>query len=97
MNPKAFSNAFYDWVKDVHICELAGKQINIDGKTLRGALNKKGNCNVHIVHAWVHEEGMKWSEKVGQFLTKIRWETRLKTARTLPVFALLSFTPITHF
>ena len=58
MNPKAFSNAFYDWVKDVHICELAGKQINIDGKTLRGALNQKGNCNVHIVHAWVHEEGM---------------------------------------
>lgn len=58
MNPTAFSNAFYDWVKDVHICELAGKQINVDGKTLRGALNKKGNCNIHIVHAWVHEEGM---------------------------------------
>ena len=49
---------FYDWIKDVHICDLAGKQINIDGKTLRGALNKKGNCNIHIVHAWVHEEGM---------------------------------------
>lgn len=58
MNPTAFSTAFYDWVKDVHICELAGKQINVDGKTLRGALNKKGNCNIHIVHAWVHEEGM---------------------------------------
>ena len=58
MDPKAFSSAFYDWVKDIHICDLAGKQINIDGKSLRGAINKKGNRNVHIVHAWVHEEGM---------------------------------------
>ncbi|HEV8052669.1 MAG TPA: ISAs1 family transposase [Parachlamydiaceae bacterium] len=58
INPKAFSDAFYDWVKDIHICDLAGKQINVDGKSLRGAINKKGNCNVHIVHAWVHEEGM---------------------------------------
>lgn len=58
MNPQAFSNAFYDWVKDVHISKLAGKQINIDGKSLRGALNKKGKCNVHIVHAWVHEVGL---------------------------------------
>lgn len=58
MNPTAFSNAFYDWVKDVHVCELAGKQINIDGKSLRGAINKRGNCNIHIVHAWAHEDGM---------------------------------------
>ena len=58
MNPVAFSNAFSDWVKDVHIGDLAGQQINIDGKSLRGALNKKGNRNVHIVHAWAHEKGM---------------------------------------
>jgi predicted transposase YbfD/YdcC len=58
MNPTAFSNAFYDWVKDIHICDLAGKQINIDGKSLRGAINKKGNRNIHIVHAWAHEDGM---------------------------------------
>lgn len=58
MNPKAFSDAFYKWVKDIHICSLAGKQINIDGKSLRGAHNRLGNCNVHIVHAWVHEHGM---------------------------------------
>ena len=25
---------------------------------MRGARNKNGNCNVHIVHAWVHEHGM---------------------------------------
>ena len=58
MNPKAFSDAFYKWVNDEHICGLAGKQINIDGKSLRGARNRNGNCNVHIVHAWVHEHGM---------------------------------------
>lgn len=58
MNPKAFADAFYKWVKDEHICSLAGKQINIDGKSLRGARNRNGNCNVHIVHAWVHEHGM---------------------------------------
>ena len=58
MNPQAFSDAFFKWVKDEHISSLAGKQINIDGKSLRGARNRKGNCNVHIVHAWVHEYGM---------------------------------------
>lgn len=65
MNPKAFSDAFYKWVNDEHICGLAGKQINIDGKSLRGARNKNGNCNVHIVHAWVHEHGML----IGQQMT----------------------------
>lgn len=66
MNPQAFSDAFFKWVKDVHICSLAGKQINIDGKSLRGARNKKGNCNIHIVHAWVHESGML----IGQLKTE---------------------------
>ena len=65
MNPKAFSDAFYKWVNDEHICGLAGKQINIDGKSLRGARNKNGNCNIHIVHAWVHEHGML----IGQQMT----------------------------
>ncbi len=58
MDSQSFSNAFFKWVKDKHICSLAGKQINIDGKSLRGARNRKGNCNIHIVHAWVHERGM---------------------------------------
>jgi len=58
MNPQAFSDAFFKWIKDEHISSLAGKQINIDGKSLRGARSKKGNSNVHIVHAWVHEYGM---------------------------------------
>jgi len=58
MDSQSFSDAFFKWVKDEHICSLAGKQINIDGKSLRGARNRKGNCNIHIVHAWVHERGM---------------------------------------
>ena len=58
MDPKYFSDAFFQWVKDEHISSLAGKQINIDGKSLRGARNRKGTCNIHIVHAWVHERGM---------------------------------------
>jgi predicted transposase YbfD/YdcC len=66
MNPQAFSDAFFEWVKDVHISSLAGKQINIDGKSLRGARNKKGNSNIHIVHAWVHENGML----IGQLKTE---------------------------
>lgn len=66
MNPQAFSDAFFKWVKDVHISSLAGKQINIDGKSLRGARNKKGNSNIHIVHAWVHENGML----IGQLKTE---------------------------
>ncbi len=65
MNPKAFSDAFYKWIRDECISGLAGKQINIDGKSLRGARNEQGNCNVHIVHAWVHEHGML----IGQQLT----------------------------
>jgi len=63
MNPKAFSDAFYNWIKDSHISDLSGKQINIDGKSLRGACSRKGNCNVHIVHAWVHEHGMLIGQK----------------------------------
>lgn len=57
MCPKAFSKAFYDWVKDERIGTLEGTQINVDGKTLRGARKKKGNA-VHIVHAWAHEKGI---------------------------------------
>ncbi len=66
MNPTDFANAFSDWVKDSYIEELAGQQINIDGKSLRGSLDKKGNCNVHIVHSWAHEKGVL----IGQYKTK---------------------------
>jgi hypothetical protein len=40
--------------------------------------------------------GMKWSEKVGQLLTKIRWKTRLKTARTLPYICPSIIVPRLH-
>ena len=74
MNPQAFSDAFFEWVRHEHISSLAGKQINLDGKSLRAARNKKGNCNIHIVHAWVHEHGMligqlKTDEKSNEITT----------------------------
>ena len=58
MNPDAFAKAFYTWAKERDLTDLEGKQICLDGKSLRGALNKKGKCNVHIVHAYVHENGL---------------------------------------
>ena len=58
MNPQAFANAFNEWTKTGPLTSLEGEQINLDGKSLRGACNKKGNCNVHIVHAYVHGKGL---------------------------------------
>ena len=63
MDPKAFAEAFHRWAQNAYICSTIGKQINIDGKSLRGACNKKGNCNVHIVHAWAHEQGLLIGQK----------------------------------
>jgi len=58
MDHKAFSECFYTWVKESQIQDLRGEQICIDGKTLRGALNKKGKANNHIVHALVAGRGL---------------------------------------
>ena len=51
MKPEQFSSAFYEWVKTEGIAGIP-KAIQIDGKTIRGAKNKEGNQNVHLVHAW---------------------------------------------
>lgn len=58
MHPQAFARAFDEWSKTVPITSLKGEQINIDGKSLRGARNKRGNSNIHVVHAWVHGKGL---------------------------------------
>ena len=57
MKPEQFSSAFYEWVKTEGIAGIP-KAIQIDGKTIRGAKNKEGNQNVHLVHAWASQEGM---------------------------------------
>ena len=58
MNPQAFANAFNEWTKTGPLTSLEGEQLNLDGKSLRGACNKKGKCNIHIVHAYVHGKGL---------------------------------------
>lgn len=58
MNPIEFSTAFQKWTNDIRIKDIPDKVINVDGKCLRGARNKKGNQNVHLVHAWSSKEGL---------------------------------------
>lgn len=58
MNPIEFSTAFQKWTNDVRIKDIPDKVINVDGKCLRGARNKKGDPNVHLVHAWSSKEGL---------------------------------------
>lgn len=54
-DPEAFARAFLKWGEAM---SLEGEQICIDGKTLRGALNKNGKSNLHIVHAYAHNLGI---------------------------------------
>ena len=56
MNPEAFAEAFVRWTLDCHVGKLEGKQLSLDGKSLRRALDANGKCNTHIVHAWVCED-----------------------------------------
>jgi predicted transposase YbfD/YdcC len=58
MDHEVFAKTFFSWVKSVHIPNLTGEQICVDGKTLRGAVNRVGEQNIHIVHAWVHDKGV---------------------------------------
>lgn len=58
MNPKEFSASFQKWTEAVCIKNLPDKVMNVDGKCLRGARNKKGNQNIHLVHAWSSKEGL---------------------------------------
>jgi predicted transposase YbfD/YdcC len=63
MNPEAFAEAFAKWTRDCCLSNLAGKQLSLDGKSLRSALDANGNCNTHIVHAWLHEQGLLIGQK----------------------------------
>lgn len=63
MNPEAFAEAFARWTRDCHVGNLEGKQLSLDGKSLRSALDANENCNTHIVHAWLHEQGLLIGQK----------------------------------
>ena len=58
MDSEAFAEAFTRWTRECHVGNLEGKQLSVDGKSLRSALGANGKCNTHIVHAWVHENGL---------------------------------------
>ena len=63
MDHEAFAKAFFSWVKSVQVPDLIGEQICVDGKTLRGSVNRAGKQNIHIVHAWVHDKGVLIGQK----------------------------------
>jgi predicted transposase YbfD/YdcC len=52
VEPKALSSNLYSWIAQAR--ETSGKNINIDGKTVRGS-GKNGEGGVHVVSAWVGE------------------------------------------
>ena len=54
IKPGALEEVYRAWVKP-YIGSCLGKQINVDGKTIRGASNM-GEANVHMVSAWVAED-----------------------------------------
>ena len=54
LQPQALLNILSEWCG-----ELAGRQVVIDGKALRGtAATATGKSMVHVLRAWVHEAGI---------------------------------------
>lgn len=68
VDPAALSRALMAWTSA--LCEsFAGKQIAIDGKTVRGALEEAtGEGGLHLVNAWVCEHQMV----LGQYATDVK-------------------------
>jgi len=65
LDAKAFQACFAKWMKAI-AGSLAGKQLAIDGKTLRGSLDSaEGLAPLHMIHAWVAENALL----LGQFVT----------------------------
>lgn len=58
LNHKQFKYCFQLWIKNLSL-NLSGKQIAIDGKTIKGSkLSSDGFGAAHIVSAYVHEYGL---------------------------------------
>ena len=52
LNPETFENCFCNWINSLAV-DVAGEIIAIDGKTLRGAHNRKrGQKALHLISAW---------------------------------------------
>ena len=58
IKPTELEEAYRQWVLP-YVGGCLQKQISIDGKTIRGASNKRGaESKLHIVSAWVHDDGI---------------------------------------
>ena len=58
LDAEAFRRSFIDWVRAVHTL-TAGQVIAIDGKTMRGSLDKtNGKAALHVVSAWASENAL---------------------------------------
>lgn len=58
LDPQAFSECFTAWVNDIQI-RTGGEVIALDGKTLRGSLDKAGGgAALHLVSAWSSLNGL---------------------------------------
>lgn len=82
IEPEALEEVYREWVKP-YIGSCLGKQISVDGKTIRGA-GRTGECTLHMVSAWIQEDGIT----MGQLKT----EERSNEITAVP--ALLSFLDI---
>ena len=56
IRPEDLERVYRQWVGP-YIGSCLGKQLIVDGKTIRGASNM-GNVNLHMVSVWVHEDGL---------------------------------------
>jgi len=62
--PSAFERCFRRWIAAL-VGGLAGCQVPLDGKTLRGALDHKGALPLHLVHAYVVEHQALFAQAAG--------------------------------
>lgn len=68
LDPKRFAQCFAAWMKAI-AGSLVGKQLAIDGKTLRGSFDTAEELSpLHIVHAWVAENAVL----LGQIVTEAK-------------------------
>jgi hypothetical protein len=57
LKPAEVEVAFQRWVSAA-LEKLTGRQVVLDGKTLRGSQDGEAKAAVHLVSAWVHEHGL---------------------------------------
>jgi predicted transposase YbfD/YdcC len=60
LNPSEVAECLYSWLYN---CDISGKTVNIDGKTICGSKNNEHNA-YHVVSAWVSENQISLGEIV---------------------------------